>query len=478
MAEVRLEIDLAHPRERVWRALTDARLLSEWLMPTDLEPRECAEFTLEPGTLAGFLGTVSGELTELVPPHRIVMLWQGEKLHTRVTWELTETDRGCTLQVVQTGFIGAPATLRRRALRDTYSRLFGEQLPAVLDRLAAVPSALLAGTQPAVSTAGAEVEVGGADPPAAAVPRQRRAPVNTAVGAWATGRSLGRQATGDSPPPDPIPEDAALPTAGAPPAPVVPAPRRAGDAEPGATPSGLERLVRPAWLGRLGSAPGWARAVVVGAAAAVLAVTVLAAVVYTPGSDVGGEGPGAGPDAERDAPGVALQPGGVTSHSTPAESADPVAPESLPPGGTPDTPGAPSQSGEGGPATTPGAGGPPEGTAPPANPTAASPPPVLTAQLSTSDRLLLGLGGRAVTVTVSNPGPGNTTDWEVAMDVGDQEVTNVSGADFEQDGSQVIFTPADAELVAGASTQFSFDLPGLLGASDPTDCTINGRPCD
>ncbi|MGH3683363.1 MAG: SRPBCC family protein, partial [Natronosporangium sp.] len=136
MAEVRLEVDLAHPPDRVWQALTTARLLGAWFMPTDLEPREGSRFTLDPGTLAGFLGLVSGELLEVVAEHRLVMLWQGEKLHTRVVWELAETAAGCRVQLVQTGFIGAPAALRRRALRDTYIRLFAEQLPAVLDRIA------------------------------------------------------------------------------------------------------------------------------------------------------------------------------------------------------------------------------------------------------------------------------------------------------------------------------------------------------
>jgi uncharacterized protein YndB with AHSA1/START domain len=410
MAEVRLEVELAHPRDRVWRALTDARLLSEWLMPTDLAAAEGARFTLEAGTLAGFLGPVSGELTELAPPEKMVMLWRGEKLHTRVVWELTESDHGCTLQLVQTGFIGAPAALRRRALRDTYTRLFAEQLPAVLDRLAA----------------------------------------GTAAGAGAV--------------------DVAAPTAGAPPDPVVPPPRRGRDPEPAA---GAGEPARRGWragLDRLGSAPAWVRTVAIGAAAAALAVAVFAAIAYTPRSGVGGGGPGTGPDAERDAPGVALQPGGGTSQASPVESTGPAA--AGWPGESPGSSSAPAQGGAGVPGSTPGGGS--EGTA------AASPPapaPVLIAELTTSDTLLLGLGGRAVTVTVSNPGPGSAPDWEVAMDVGGREVTNVSGAGYQRDGAQALFTPVDAELAAGTSTEFSFELPGLLGAGDPTGCTINGNPC-
>jgi hypothetical protein len=92
------------------------------------------------------------------------------------------------------------------------------------------------------------------------------------------------------------------------------------------------------------------------------------------------------------------------------------------------------------------------------------------------------LGGRTVTVTVSNPGPGAAESWEVVMTVGDQSVTNVSGAAYQAEGSRAIFTPLAGALAAGADTTFSFDIPapvlGLLGAGDPTDCTIDGRACD
>lgn len=61
MAEVRLAVELAHPPERVWQALPEARLLGAWFMPTDLEPRQGARFSLDPGNLAGLLGPVSAE---------------------------------------------------------------------------------------------------------------------------------------------------------------------------------------------------------------------------------------------------------------------------------------------------------------------------------------------------------------------------------------------------------------------------------
>ncbi|HEY8472570.1 MAG TPA: SRPBCC domain-containing protein [Natronosporangium sp.] len=465
MAEVRLEVELPHPPELVWRALTEPRLLREWFMPTDLVAREGAEFTLEPGTLPGFLGPVSAEVTELVPPERIVMRWQGERLHTRVAWEITRSWASSKLLVLQTGFIGAPATLRRRALRDTYARLFAEQLPATLDRLAALAEEA---RDDAAVAAGRPVTT------AVTVPRQRRPPANLPTGAWRTGRSLATSAS-----------------AGAAAA-AIPGPRKPADdrvsGEPGGAaepPAGDPAVRRPAWPGWLAVAPGWARALVVGAAAAALAMVVLAAIVNVPGVPMIGEGvdAGTGPTVAGDA---GTQPGGTEPPGSPAEESggsdgtddsggadgsagtgeDGVDAASGP---DPTAPPAPEEAGGRGTAPGPGAPRPPD-----ASPT--PPPPVLTAQLTATDRLLLGLGGYAVTVTVTNPGPGTATGWEVRVDVAGQDVTNVVGAEYAEDGTEALFTPVDAELAAGASTQFSFDLPGLL-AQRPGGCTIDGNPC-
>lgn len=136
MAVIRLEVEVAHPPQCVWRALTDARLLSSWLMATDFYPQAGTAFTLHPTDLTGLPEPISGELVEVTEPHRIVMVWQAEQLHTRVTWELTATPGGTTLHITQTGFIGPRAAMRRHELLATYRMLFSQRLPQLLDRLA------------------------------------------------------------------------------------------------------------------------------------------------------------------------------------------------------------------------------------------------------------------------------------------------------------------------------------------------------
>jgi uncharacterized protein YndB with AHSA1/START domain len=492
MAEVRLEVELAHPPERVWRALTEARLLGEWFMPTDLAPREGGRFTLTPGDLAGFAGQLSGQLTELSPPHRMVMVWQGEQLHTRVSWEVAAVPGGSRLRVRQTGFIGAPGAVRRRALQETYARLFTRQLPALLDRIAITGPAGADGA----AGSGGRPGAGRVEPARlrAAVPRQRRPGINE-PGIWATGRGLAPapgsgSGSGEREPLAPsvraAGRDAPLPGRSGPgQVGGVPRPRQAvealpdgglGDepaAAPGASPATGPRAGRGPGSVLWEVVPGWLRAAAIGGAAAVLAVVVLAVASYPPGPDRPVEdlpGEPAGPRG----PGVALQPGAGTSQTGLVRAPGAGQPASGPDRGATAAAGAPLA---GAPAAAPDAAVPPENTA--ADPV--PPAPVLTAQLTTSGLPLVG--GRTVAVSVANPGPGPAEWWEVTMDVGDQTVSEVAGAGYARDGSVATFTPqAAGGLAAGDSTGFSFDLTaptlGLLGASDPTDCMIDGRPCD
>lgn len=476
MAEVRLEVELAHPPERVWRALTDARALAGWFMPTDLVPQVGNRFTLHPGTLPGFPGQLSGELTELIVPSRMVMLWQGDNLHTRVVWELAATAEGCRVQMVQTGFIGAPAALRRELLRGTYAELFAERLPPVLERLAVIE----AGGPPTPPRPAAPPPSPVPPPPgtpapspspgasaALAVPRQRRSRANMPAAVWAAGRTM---APRPNVRPAAYPDDHEQVSGHARrvhrSAHDVPSAGRGQGAGPGA------------------GVPAWARSVAVGTATTLLVLAVLATVAYRPDSGMGGGDPDLG-EAGPDAPGMAVQPGMVTSDPEPAappSGAPGDAPAASPSvtGPLPDTRAPPVLPTEPGQSPT---SGPPPPTAPGPTPTP-SPTPAPTAQLtaSVSTAGLPLLGGRSVRVTVANGGPVAVEQWEVAMSVGDQTVTNVTDAWYQRDGSQAIFTPAGGELAAGESGEFEFHLRapvlGLLGASDPTGCTIDGRPCD
>ena len=91
--------DLPFPVDRVWRALTQADLLSDWLMQTDFVPEvgRAFRFTAD-------WGHVEGEVIEITLQKRLVYSWNAHDLRSTVTFTLTPTPEGTRLEMVQRGF--------------------------------------------------------------------------------------------------------------------------------------------------------------------------------------------------------------------------------------------------------------------------------------------------------------------------------------------------------------------------------------
>jgi uncharacterized protein YndB with AHSA1/START domain len=100
------EFDLRHSPEKVWRALTDPALLSEWLLPTiglQLEPGSTFLFKTQP--YPGWDGTVNCKMLEIEAQRKLSYSWVvGEMLDTVVTFTLTPTPSGTHMSLVQSGF--------------------------------------------------------------------------------------------------------------------------------------------------------------------------------------------------------------------------------------------------------------------------------------------------------------------------------------------------------------------------------------
>jgi len=104
--EMRKTLTIAAPRERVWRALTEAGELLRWF------PDEVAEVDLRPG--GSFrLEWASGEgdtgvFDEIDPPARLVFRWchDGTEHRLRVEITLEEVPEGTRLVLVERGFRG------------------------------------------------------------------------------------------------------------------------------------------------------------------------------------------------------------------------------------------------------------------------------------------------------------------------------------------------------------------------------------
>lgn len=135
------EVVYPHPRERVWRALSESDVLAAWLMDNDLselEPGATFEFRDDPVPLL-WDGTVRCEVMVVEPPERLRLSWDGGGLNreTTVSWKLTTVESGTRLRFRHEGFDGFRGLLMKQGLLGGWASMYDESLPAVLAHLAA-----------------------------------------------------------------------------------------------------------------------------------------------------------------------------------------------------------------------------------------------------------------------------------------------------------------------------------------------------
>lgn len=128
------EFELPHSPEKVWRALTDPVLLSEWLLPVvELKLEPGAAFMLKTQPRPGWDGTVSCRMLEIEPLRKLRYAWTVPFLDTVVTFTLTPTASGTRLSLVQSGF--KPDQKQNFGGARYGWRMMGERLVALLARL-------------------------------------------------------------------------------------------------------------------------------------------------------------------------------------------------------------------------------------------------------------------------------------------------------------------------------------------------------
>jgi len=131
---IRKTVTFPHPREHVWRAITDPALLGRWLMPNDFAPVAGHKFRFKSDPQPGWDGVVNSEVLEVRPLELLRFTWRGGPLDTVVTFRLATTGAGHTrLEFEHTGFNGAKAVLVSFILGSGWGKIFKERLPGVLD---------------------------------------------------------------------------------------------------------------------------------------------------------------------------------------------------------------------------------------------------------------------------------------------------------------------------------------------------------
>ena len=102
---ISFEFDLHHAPEKVWRALTDPVLLTEWLLPVvDLKLEPGAAFTFKTQPHPGWDGIVNCRILEIEAHGKLSYTWVVGDMDTVVTFTLAPTASGTRLSLVQSGF--------------------------------------------------------------------------------------------------------------------------------------------------------------------------------------------------------------------------------------------------------------------------------------------------------------------------------------------------------------------------------------
>lgn len=102
---ISFEFDLRHPPEKVWRALTNPVLLSEWLLPVaNLKLEAGSEFKFQAPPQPNWDGTVNCKYLEIEREKKLSWSWIVGDIDTVVTFTLAPTSTGTRLSLVQSGF--------------------------------------------------------------------------------------------------------------------------------------------------------------------------------------------------------------------------------------------------------------------------------------------------------------------------------------------------------------------------------------
>ncbi len=99
-----MEREMAHPPEKIWRALTEGHLMEAWLMQNDFQPVVGHAFSFRAPAAPGWDGIIASEVLVVEPVTRLAYRWGALGLESIVTWTLTPTESGTHVRMEHSGF--------------------------------------------------------------------------------------------------------------------------------------------------------------------------------------------------------------------------------------------------------------------------------------------------------------------------------------------------------------------------------------
>ncbi|WP_433537991.1 SRPBCC domain-containing protein [Micromonospora sp. CA-249363] len=136
MIEIGAHVDLSHPSDRVWLALTDRELLGRWFAEADMVEGVPDRLLLHTADLPGFDADVEVEVTERRVPKLLALRCDEAGRLTELTCDLTATREGSRLTLREVPTHGAWPDEQRDAREQQLRQALTVRLPAILDWLA------------------------------------------------------------------------------------------------------------------------------------------------------------------------------------------------------------------------------------------------------------------------------------------------------------------------------------------------------
>ena len=93
-----------HPQEKLWRALTEDKLLAQWLMNNTFEPAPGRQFQFRADPVPNWDGLIDCEVLVVEPQRQLSYTWNALGLESTVLWTLTPADGGTHLRMEHSGF--------------------------------------------------------------------------------------------------------------------------------------------------------------------------------------------------------------------------------------------------------------------------------------------------------------------------------------------------------------------------------------
>ncbi|MEV4656023.1 SRPBCC domain-containing protein [Micromonospora sp. NPDC049301] len=136
MIEIGAQVDLSHPPDRVWLALTDRELLGRWFAEAETVAGVPDRLVLHTAGLPGFDADVEVEVTERQVPELLAMRCDEAGRLTEVTCAVTATKQGSRLEVREVTTHGAWSAEQHDPREQQLRQALTVRLPAILDWLA------------------------------------------------------------------------------------------------------------------------------------------------------------------------------------------------------------------------------------------------------------------------------------------------------------------------------------------------------